>query len=111
MDAEIHSVDLQKRESEGHVLRVRGAPVEVAVKQHDGLPFGEPRDRLYVEVRANSWDGDTNSTLTARLNADDLQRLFDAALGAAIIRPQVNRRAVELLEQLSEELTVKGRQR
>ena len=41
MDAEIHAVDRQRRDSEGNILYVRGARIEVAVKRLDGLPFGE----------------------------------------------------------------------
>ena len=59
-------------------------------------------------MRANSWEGDTNSTLIARLNADDLQRLFDAALKEKMIDTPVSQRVIELLEQLRLELAVKG---
>ena len=66
------------------------------------------QDQHCLEVKANSWEGDTNSTLTARLNADDLQRLFEAALKAKMIDTPVSQRVIELLQQLRLELAVKG---
>jgi hypothetical protein len=108
MDAEIHAVDRARRESEGNALYVRGVRIEVAVKRYDGLPFGEDKDHQYLEVRASSWDGDTNSSLVARLNSDDLQRLFDTAISAGIIDIPANERAIGLLEQLRHELAAKS---
>jgi hypothetical protein len=85
MDAEIHSVDTKRRDSEGNILYVRGGRMELVVKRDEGLAFGGHKDQHYVEVQASSCDGATQSTLTARLNADELQRLFDLALKSNLI--------------------------
>jgi hypothetical protein len=111
MDAEIHAVDKEKRDSEGNILRVHGSRIEVAVKRYDGLPLGDQKDQQYLEVRASGWEGTTNSTLTARLNADDLQQLFEAAVEAEMITIPASQRVLGLLEQLREELSVKGPRR
>ena len=79
MDAEIHSVDTEKRDSEGQRLHVRVATIEVELKRRDGLPLGDHKDQHYLELKAVSKDGDTRSTLTAQLYAYDLQRLFEVA--------------------------------
>lgn len=106
MDAEIRAVDKGKRESEGNSLYVRGASIEVEVHRYEGLPFGGDKDQQFLEVRASSWDGDTNSSLTARLNSDDLLCLFDAAARSRMIDASASERAIELLEQLRQELVV-----
>ena len=91
MDAEIHAIDREKRNSEGNKLYVHGARIEVAVKRYDGLPLGEQKDQQYLEVRASGREGATDSTLTARLNADDLKQLFEIAFEAEMIEKPVSR--------------------
>jgi hypothetical protein len=110
MDADIHSVDTEKRNSEGNNLYVRGASMDLVVKEYGDLPFGGYRDQHYLELRASSWEGATESTLTAKLNAEELQRLFDFALEHDLVDGRVSRRALELLRQLHEELAVANRQ-
>lgn len=102
MDAEIRAVDTEKRASEGNSLAVRGAQLEVALKRIDGLPFGEHKDQHYIQVQASRWEGATHSTLIARLNAADLQCLFDFACAKGMVEAPVDRRIVHLVEQLRE---------
>jgi hypothetical protein len=102
MDAEIHAVDTEKRDSEGNNLAVRGARLEFTLKRHEGLPFGEHKEQHYVEVQASSWEGATQSTLVARLNADELQRLFNFACEQGMVVTPVDQRIVQLVEQLRE---------
>jgi hypothetical protein len=109
MDAQIHSTDKDKRNSDGNVLYLKGASLKAEVKRLDGLPFGDHRDQHYVELTASCWDGNTESTLIAHLHADDLKQLFAVAFAADLIEPPVNRRAIELLAQLREELGDKSR--
>lgn len=104
MDAEIHAVDTEKRESEGQTLAIHGASIEVVVKRYEGLPLGEPKEQLYVELTAIRADGPTRRELTARLDAEDLERLFVVAFSAGIIAVPVNPRVLELVEQLRAEL-------
>ncbi len=94
----------EKRASEGNTLYVQGARIEVTVKPYDALPFGEHKDQHYIEIQALSWEGPTKSTLTARLNAEDLQRLFDVAIAARMIDVPVNPRVAKLVEQLHNEV-------
>ncbi len=104
MDAEIRSVDTEKHDSEGNALYVRGSSMELAVKRFEGLPFGEHKDQHYLELQATGWEGATKSTLTARLNAGELQQLFDVALDARLIDGPVSQRLLDLLRQVHEEL-------
>jgi hypothetical protein len=109
MDAEIHSVDNNRRDSEGRKLYVRLGKIQLAVKRHeDELPFGQHKDQHYLEVKASSWEDATKSTLTAELDSEELQQLFQVALEAGLLEPGVSPRVVELLEQLREELAVGG---
>jgi hypothetical protein len=108
MDAEIHAVDTEKRDSEGNSLMVRGGSIEVAVKRYEGLPFGDNKEQQYLEVKASSWDASTRSDLTAHLHAEDLERLFAVAYGAEMISAPVNPRVVALVEQLRVELSRSG---
>jgi hypothetical protein len=108
MDAEIHAVDTERRESEGNTLTLRGANIEVAVKRYEGLPFGDAKDQQYIELKASSWDGTTRSDLTARLNATDVERLFAVAYAAEMVAAPVNPRVAELVEQLRAELAPGG---
>jgi hypothetical protein len=110
MDAEIHAVDTERRESEGQTLTLRGTSIEVTLKRFEGLPFGELKDQHYVEVTATSWDGPTRSDLTARLDAEDLARLFAVAFPAGMIAAPVNPRVLELVERLRAELALGGSQ-
>jgi hypothetical protein len=102
MDAEIRAVDKDRRASEGNNLAVRSAEIEVAIKAYEGLPFGDHKDQHYIEVEASSWEGATQSTLTARLNAAELQRLFDFAHAQGMIAFPVDKRIRALVEQLHE---------
>jgi len=102
MDAEIHAVDKEKRDSEGNHLIVRSAPIEVAIKPLGGLPFGEHKDQHYIEVRASSWEDTTQSTLIAQLYAADLQRLFDYAVLQGMVTVPIDPRIVQLVERLRE---------
>jgi hypothetical protein len=108
MKARIHSVDRERRDSEGTTLYLPGAPITVVVKPYEGLPFGERKDQHYLEVEASGWDGNTHSTLTAELDGDDLYRLLNAAVEAQLIDLPVSQRVVQLLEQLRHELTSKA---
>jgi hypothetical protein len=105
MDAEIRAVDTEKRASEGNNLAVRGAQLDVAIRRIDGLPFGERKDQHYIEVKASSWEGATQSTLLARLNAADLQRLFEFALAHGMVEAPIDPRIVHLVQQLREAVT------
>jgi hypothetical protein len=87
MDASIHTVDKERRDSDGHRLTVRAAHLEAVTKRYEGLPLGEPREQLYIEVRAVSWDGSTQSILTAQLNCHDIQRLYEEAQRAGLVMP------------------------
>jgi hypothetical protein len=106
MDAEISAVDTDKRSSEGNHLAVRGAQLEATLKPVGGLAFGEHRDQHYVEVQASSWEGATQSILVARLNAADLQQLFDFAVAEGMVTPPTDPRIVHLVEQLREAVTI-----
>jgi hypothetical protein len=85
MDAEIHAVDTGRRASEGNRLSVSAAPLKAVVKRWPGLPLGQPREQRYIEVSAESWDAGTKSVLTARLDCDDIQRLYEEAHRAGLI--------------------------
>ncbi len=61
--------------------------MDFVVKRFEGLPFGEHKDQHYLEIRASSWEGATNSTLTVRLNASELQRLVEFALEFRLVDP------------------------
>jgi hypothetical protein len=87
MDAEIHATDKEKRVSGGNKLAVQGAPLELALKRFDGLPYGKHKDQHYVEVQATSWEDETQSTLIAQLNAAELQQLFDFAFAQGMVTP------------------------
>jgi hypothetical protein len=104
MDATIHAIDTERPASEGNALSVRGARIEVALKRYDGLPLGEAKDQHYIEVSAESWDGTTKSAITARLDADELQRLANVAIEAGMVTVPVRARIVELVKELSTEV-------
>jgi hypothetical protein len=106
MDAEIRAVDTDKRASGGQTLAVKPAPLELALRPFQGLPFGEHKDRHYVEVQTNSCDGATHSTLIARLTAADLQRLFEFAVAQGMVTPPVDPHIVQLVQQLREAVAI-----
>ncbi|HEX5273543.1 MAG TPA: hypothetical protein VFW33_23770 [Gemmataceae bacterium] len=107
MDAEIRAVDRDKQSSEGNHLAVRGAHLELRIKPIGGLPFGEHKDRYYIEIEGSSWDGTTQSTLLAQLYAADLQRLFDFAVAEGMVTAPIDPRIVHLVEQLREAIAGK----
>jgi hypothetical protein len=100
MYAEIHAVDTCKIASEGKNLSVRSARIDITLKPYNGLPLGEHKDQHYLEVQASSLEDTTRSTLVAQLDAEDLQRLFDAAYAAGMVTVPIDRRVVDLVEQL-----------
>jgi hypothetical protein len=108
MNAEIHAVDRERPESEGNKLYVREAKIHVVVKPREGLPFGEHRDQIYLEIQGTSWEGTTHSTLTAQLDAAELQRLFEVALEEKMIDAPASPQVVELVNQLQEALALQG---
>ncbi len=85
MDAEIYAVDKGKLKSDGSTLSIRDAGIECTVGRFEGLPFGDARDQQYIEVSANSWEGDAKRTFTAKLNGEDVERILKAASGAGMI--------------------------
>jgi hypothetical protein len=107
MDAVIRAVDTERPSSEGNHLAVRGALLEVRIKPLGGLPFGEHKDRHYIEIEGSSWEGATQSTLVAQLNAADLQRLIDFAVAEGMVTAPVDPQIVHLVEQLREAVVVK----
>lgn len=104
MDAEIHTIDHGRGDSEGNRLYIRGAKIGVTVGRHEGLPLGDHRDQHFLKIRGYGTEGHTRSTLTATLNADDLQQLFEHAVRAKLVGPALSQRALGLLQQFLQEL-------
>src|SRR5438045_3021910 len=104
MHAEIRAVDTTNPSSEGHGLSVDARRIDLAVKEHEGLPLGEHKDRFYIELTAESSHGPTRSTLTAQMDAVDLQQLFEVAVKAGLVVSPQRKRLLALVQELRAEL-------
>ena len=79
MFAEIHAKDFGKKDSEGQTLTMQGVRINTQIRAPEGLPFGEPRERLTLIIQGEMQEGTILRKLRLEMDCHEIETILRAA--------------------------------
>ena len=100
MFAEIHARDFGKKDSEGQTLTMQGVRVNTQIRAVEGLPFGEPRERVTSIVQGEVEEGTILRKIRLEMNCHEIETILQAATLGGMMPASGRDKILKLLGEL-----------
>ena len=100
MLAEIHAKDSGKKDSEGQTLTMHGVHINTRIRADEGLPLGEPRERLKLVIHGEVQEGTILRNLRVEVDCHEIETILQAAALGGMIPTTSRDKILKLLGEL-----------
>jgi len=100
MFAEINATDSGKKDSEGQTLTMHGVHINTQIGALDGLPFGEPRERLTLIIEGEVEDGTILRKVRLKMDCHEVETILQAAALGGMMPASGRDKILKLLSEL-----------
>ena len=100
MFAEIHAKDSGKKDSEGQTLTMQGVHINTQILAIEGLPFGEPRERLKLVIHGEVQEGTILRKLRLEVDCHEIETILQAAALGGMMPTTGRDKVLKLLSEL-----------
>jgi hypothetical protein len=100
MLAEIHAKDFGKKDSEGQTLTMQGVHINTQIRADEGLPLGEPRERLKLVIQGEVQEGTILRKLRVEVDCHEIETILQAGALGGMMRTTSRDKVLQLLREL-----------